>query len=79
MKKKVCTCAFLLDKICAFALLEKSFKDKKKTDKQIKEEEAEKHKLADKAIPLDTTATRKTITIIGWSQNLLKNASGEVR
>ncbi|XP_052059702.1 uncharacterized protein LOC127700331 [Mytilus californianus] len=65
------------DYLCAFALLDKSYKDKAIAVSQIKEEDQEKHRLADKALPMNITVTRKEITVVGWSPNLLKNASGE--
>ncbi|XP_076109505.1 uncharacterized protein LOC143078527 [Mytilus galloprovincialis] len=61
----------------AFALLDKSYKDKTISESQLKEEEQEKHKLADKALPMNIAVTRKEMTVVGWSPNLLKNASGE--
>jgi hypothetical protein len=45
---------------------------------QLREETEEKQKLADEVPPLDTITTRKDITIVGYSPNLLKNATGEV-
>ncbi|CAG2252128.1 NPHP3 [Mytilus edulis] len=63
--------------LCAFALLDNSYKDKAIAENQLKEEEQEKHKLADKALPMNITVTRKEMTVVGWSPNLLKNASGE--
>jgi hypothetical protein len=64
--------------VAAFALLDSTYKDKVKDENQLKEEEDEKHKLADKLFPLNTSTTRKEMTIVGWSPNLLQNASGQV-
>ena len=68
----------MIDHVAAFALLDSTYRDKVKDENQLKEEEDEKHKLADKLLPLNTSATRKEMTIIGWSPNLLQNASGQV-
>ncbi|CAG2215023.1 NPHP3 [Mytilus edulis] len=65
------------DYMCAFALLDNSYTDKTISERQLKEEEQEKHKLADKALPMNIAVTRKEMTVVGWSPNLLKNASGE--
>ncbi|XP_063416779.1 uncharacterized protein LOC134699017 [Mytilus trossulus] len=65
------------DYMYAFALLDNSYKDKTISESQFKEEEQEKHKLADKALPMNIAVTRKEMTVVGWSPNLLKNASGE--
>ena len=45
---------------------------------QLRAETEEKQKLADEVPPLDTITTRKDITIVGYSPNLLENATGEV-
>ena len=45
---------------------------------QLRVETEEKQNLADEVPPLDTITTRKDITIVGYSPNLLKNATGEV-
>ncbi|XP_063442021.1 uncharacterized protein LOC134722338 [Mytilus trossulus] len=65
------------DYLCAFALLDNSYKDKAIPDCQLQEVEQEKHTLADKALPMNIAVTRKEMTVVGWSPNLLKNASGE--
>jgi hypothetical protein len=59
-------------------LLDSTYKDKVPTKIQLREETEEKQKLADEVPPLDTITTRKDITIVGYSPNLLKNATGEV-
>ncbi|VDI38996.1 Hypothetical predicted protein [Mytilus galloprovincialis] len=66
------------DYMYAFALLDNSYKDKTISESQLKEEEQEKHKLADKALPMNIAVTRKEMTVVGWSPNLLKNASGDI-
>ena len=38
----------------------------------------EKLLLADSVLPISTNTTKKVMTIVGWSPNLLLNASGEV-
>ncbi|XP_076110507.1 uncharacterized protein LOC143079164 [Mytilus galloprovincialis] len=65
------------DYMYAFALLDNSYTDKTISESQLKEEDQEKHKLADKALPMNIAVTRKEMTVVGWSPNLLKNASGE--
>ena len=35
--------------------------------------------LSDKLVPMDRAFLKKEMKIVGWSSNLLKNASGEVR
>ena len=64
--------------ISGFALLNKSYKEKSLSETQIKEQEEEKQKLADKASQLSVLVTRKQLTIVGWSPNLLQNSSGQV-
>ncbi|VDI57556.1 Hypothetical predicted protein [Mytilus galloprovincialis] len=65
------------DRVGALALLDKTYKDEVISETSIKEEEAEKQKLADQVLPIDTVTTRKEMTVVGWSPNLLQNASGE--
>ena len=65
--------------ISGFALLNKSYKEKSLSETQIKEQEEEKQKLADEASQLSVLVTRKQLTIVGWSPNLLQNSSGQVK
>lgn len=65
--------------IPGFALLSKTYKEKSLSETQIKEQEQEKQKLADEASQLSVLVTRKQLTIVGWSPNLLQNSSGQVR
>ena len=64
--------------ISGFALLNKSYKEKSLSETQIKDQEEEKQRLADKASQLSVLVTRKQLTIVGWSPNLLQNSSGQV-
>ncbi|XP_053394800.1 uncharacterized protein LOC123525710 isoform X2 [Mercenaria mercenaria] len=64
------------EKVGAFALLDKKkYKEKSISVAQKKEEIQEKQKLADTVAPLNNSVTRKALTIVGWSPNLLQNAS----
>ncbi|KAJ8300007.1 hypothetical protein KUTeg_021526, partial [Tegillarca granosa] len=63
--------------MCGFALLDKTYEEAKKTAEEIRKEENEKQILMDKMEPLQRSMIRKELVIVGWSQNLLKNASGE--
>lgn len=67
-----------IDRVGALALLDKTYKDEVISETSIKDEEVEKQKLADQVLPIDTVTTRKEMTVVGWSPNLLQNASGEV-
>lgn len=69
---------YFIDNIGAFALLDKTYKDEVISATILKEEETVKQKLADQVLPIDTVTTRKEMTVVGWSPNLLQNASGEV-
>jgi nephrocystin-3 len=62
----------------AFALLDASFRDDAKSALEQKSEKELKQKLSDSLEPLTRTQIRKKMEIVGWSQNLLQNASGEV-
>lgn len=64
--------------MCGFALLDKTYEEDKKTPEEVEKEENEKQILMDKMEPLQRSMIRKELVIVGWSQNLLKNASGEV-
>ncbi|XP_071175248.1 uncharacterized protein [Mytilus edulis] len=66
-----------MDRVGALALLDKTYKDEVISETSIKEEKVEKQKLADQVLPIDTVTTRKEMTVVGWSPNLLQNASGE--
>ncbi|XP_064632184.1 uncharacterized protein LOC135490720 isoform X2 [Lineus longissimus] len=63
--------------ICAFAVLGDSYKEKHKDSTQIQAENDMKQKLCDEAEPLSRTVIKKQMAIVGWSQNLLQNASAE--
>nr|XP_006817896.1 PREDICTED: uncharacterized protein LOC100371827 [Saccoglossus kowalevskii] len=63
--------------ICAFALMESDYEDPVHDDVFLKRERDQKQKLLDSATPMATSLGRKKLTIAGWSQNLLQNASGE--
>ncbi|XP_063416845.1 uncharacterized protein LOC134699089 isoform X1 [Mytilus trossulus] len=65
------------DQICAFALLDMTYSDKIVTESQRKQEYIERQKVIDKIPPLTTINTRKNMSIVGWSQNLLHNPTGE--
>ncbi|VDI39379.1 Hypothetical predicted protein [Mytilus galloprovincialis] len=65
------------DQICAFALLDMTYSDKIFTESQKKQEYIERQKVIDKIPPLTTINTRKNMSIVGWSQNLLHNPTGE--
>ena len=70
---------FFADKISGFALLNNNYKEKMIPEAKQQEFKEEKQKLADTTLPLATTSTRKELTIVGWSPNLLLNSTGEVR
>jgi hypothetical protein len=72
-------CRKFSEKIGAFALLDKkTYKEKSLSETQKKEELQDKQKLADTVLPISIVVTRKELTIVGWSPNLLVNASAEV-
>lgn len=66
--------------LCAFALLDEDFPCNKssrpKEERNAFKEEAVK--LTESVAPIARTLLKKKMKIIGWSQNLLQNASGEV-
>ena len=65
--------------ITGFAILDPEvYQEKKQTSDEIKNEEAEKIMLMDTVEPMGRSYLRKPLNIVGWSPNLLKNASGEV-
>lgn len=65
--------------ICAFCVLDmKHFKPAEKSPDEKEEEEKEKQRLTETLEPLTRSIMKKERKIIGWSQNLLVNASGEV-
>ena len=64
--------------ISGFSLLDKTYKEKTLTDKQKQEEQEEKLRLADSVAQINIAITLKQIAIVGWSPNLLQNASGQV-
>ncbi|KAL4237053.1 hypothetical protein ACF0H5_005437 [Mactra antiquata] len=66
------------ERVCAFALLNKNgYKEKVETEEEKQEEFKEKQKIADTVTPPQLTVTRKSLTIVGWCPNLLKNPSGD--
>ena len=68
--------------LCGLALLEEDFPCKKSDS--IKQEEEKmlkgdnKQNLTEFVQPIARTLLKKKMKIIGWSENLLQNASGEV-
>ena len=65
--------------ICSFCILDPQvYKEKVKSLEEREREDRERQRLADLAEPLARTMIRKERKIVGWSQNLLVNASGEV-
>lgn len=60
--------------LCAFALLNKDFPSRKSNKKEEKRKENE---LSESVPPIARTFLKKKMKIIGWSENLLQNASGE--
>lgn len=64
--------------IAGFALLDKSYQDSVKSKEDLKMEAEQKSKLMDKTEPVMRAMIRKKMQIVGWSQNLLKNSSGQV-
>ena len=64
--------------IPGFALLDNTYEEKSLSETQIKEEQEEKQKLADETSQISLSVTRKQLTIVGWSPNLLQNSSGQV-
>ena len=67
-----------LESIHGFAILDKFYEEKTKSDQQREAEEKEKATLSDRAKPLNVAVTKKKLKIVGWSRNLLQNASGAV-
>ncbi|XP_052774907.1 uncharacterized protein LOC128213338 [Mya arenaria] len=66
-----------IETICGFALLDKS----KYQEKEVladKMTASEKDKLVDTLQPIQNSVTRKKMTIVGWSPNLLVNSSAEL-
>ncbi|XP_061175870.1 uncharacterized protein LOC133184810 [Saccostrea echinata] len=63
--------------IAGFALLNKAYKDPSRSEEELKKESEEKSRLMDKVEPVMRTVMRKEMEIVGWSQNLIKNSSGE--
>ena len=64
--------------IAGFSLLDQTYKDKTLSEAQKQKEQEEKQNLADNAAQLNVSVTRKQMTIVGWSPNLLQNSSGQV-
>lgn len=67
--------------LCAFALLDGDFPCNKSSRSKEEERNALKEdtvKLTESVAPIARTLLKKKMKIIGWSQNLLQNASGEV-
>ena len=64
--------------IAGFSLLDQTYKEKTLSEAQKQKEQEEKQKLADNATQLNVSVTRKQMTIVGWSPNLLQNSSGQV-
>lgn len=64
--------------IAGFALLDKAYRDPEKSEEELRIEREEKSRLSDKIEPVTRAMLRKEMKIVGWSQNLLKNFSGEV-
>lgn len=70
----------LLERICAWALLdEATYEEKTLTDRDKETQRKEKQLLADNCLRMNKTLTRKDMTTVGWSPNLLKNSSAEVK
>ncbi|ELU12329.1 hypothetical protein CAPTEDRAFT_189472 [Capitella teleta] len=64
--------------LSAFCLLNKrEHKEKIKSQTEEDEDEMERQKLSESLEPLKRTIMKKARKIVGWSQNLLVNASGE--
>ncbi|KAK3101549.1 hypothetical protein FSP39_004391 [Pinctada imbricata] len=64
--------------IGGFALLDKDYKDPVKSQTEMEEENQERQVLMNKLDPLVRSVELKKLTVVGWSPNLLKNASGEL-
>ncbi|KAL3870127.1 hypothetical protein ACJMK2_042738, partial [Sinanodonta woodiana] len=63
--------------ISGFALLDSAYKDETMTEEELTEEEQVKSLLSEQIQTIKRALLRKKITLVGWSQNLLQNASGE--
>jgi len=76
LSKNVNVPVIISEPICAFALLDGSYKEEALAADTMTA--ADQERLAQAVQPLQGSVTRKNMTIVGWSPNLLKNSSGEV-
>lgn len=65
--------------ICGFALLDSNYVEKVKSKAEKEEDERVRQHLCNTLEPLTRSMLMKKMEIVGWSQNLLENASGQVR
>lgn len=73
---------FVLDStipISGFALLDSGYRDPEKSAEELQRDREERSRLMDKVEPVTRPMLRKGMEIVGWSPNLIKNSSGEVR
>ncbi|KAL4236673.1 hypothetical protein ACF0H5_005057 [Mactra antiquata] len=66
------------ENVCAFALFDKkTYVEKIQSKEQKQQELNDKIKIAETAVPLSSILAMKRLKNVGWSKNLLQNASAE--